>query len=187
MMASIRGRGNQETEVRVAQIFRRHGIKGWRRHSRLLGKPDFTFRKERVAVFVDRCFWHGCREHSRLPKSNAAYWRAKLNMPVTATTPSEAQLRCPIVPRWKGDLVGCGSTNLSGEDDEGLFDCLDCGLFFTREAASNFALACPARLKAKRICRSTNLVWHENEQQLECIACGCRFARSKAVRLKEPR
>ncbi len=45
-------------------------------------------------------------------------------------------LRCPLLPRWKGDLVGCGSTNLSEEDDEGLFDCLDCGLFFTREAAT---------------------------------------------------
>lgn len=44
-------------------------------------------------------------------------------------------LRCPTLPRWEGDLVGCGSTNLIGPDDEGLYDCLDCGLWFAAEAA----------------------------------------------------
>lgn len=78
VMAAIRGKGNQETEVRLAQILRKHRIKGWRRHSPLLGRPDFIFRKQRIAVFVDGCFWHSCREHSRVPKSNVAYWRAKL-------------------------------------------------------------------------------------------------------------
>ncbi|HYC60720.1 MAG TPA: hypothetical protein VEK79_14245 [Thermoanaerobaculia bacterium] len=34
------------------------GIRGWRRRYRLHGKPDFVFRRERVAVFVDGCFWH---------------------------------------------------------------------------------------------------------------------------------
>ena len=96
-------------------------------------------------------------------------------------------LRCPTIPRWQGDLVGCGSRNLSEKDFEGLFDCLNCGLFFNREAAANVRFACPAKLKTKRVCRSTNLVWHENEQQLECIACGYRFPKKKAVRLKEPR
>jgi hypothetical protein len=32
--------------------------------------------------------------------------------------------------------VGCGSAKLTGPDDEGLYDCCDCGLFFTAEAAS---------------------------------------------------
>lgn len=27
-------------------------------------------------------------------------------------------------------IVGCGSTNVSGPDDEGLYDCLDCGIWF---------------------------------------------------------
>src|SRR5262245_35077839 len=32
-------------------------LKGWRRHLKLPGRPDFTFRRERVVVFVDGCFW----------------------------------------------------------------------------------------------------------------------------------
>jgi DNA mismatch endonuclease (patch repair protein) len=39
---------------------------------------DIAFTRQRVAVFVDGCFWHGCPEHGRLPTRNAAYWRAKI-------------------------------------------------------------------------------------------------------------
>lgn len=44
-------------------------------------------------------------------------------------------LRCPTEARWEGDLVGCGSTDLLGPDDEGMYDCLECGLFFEGWAA----------------------------------------------------
>lgn len=44
-------------------------------------------------------------------------------------------LRCPVNKRGTDDLEGCGSTNLQGPDEEGLYDCLDCGLWFTEEAA----------------------------------------------------
>jgi DNA mismatch endonuclease (patch repair protein) len=78
VMAAIRSKGNKDTEQKLVSILRLHGIKGWRRHPALPGKPDFVFHRERQAVFVDGCFWHGCKKHARLPKSNVAYWRAKL-------------------------------------------------------------------------------------------------------------
>ena len=45
---------------------------------RLPGKPDIVFSRQRVVVFVDGCFWHGCHEHWRLPKSNTVYWSGKI-------------------------------------------------------------------------------------------------------------
>lgn len=39
---------------------------------------DLVFRKARVAVFVDGCFWHGCPEHHAPPKTNARYWATKI-------------------------------------------------------------------------------------------------------------
>ena len=36
------------------------------------------FPRRRIVVFIDGCFWHGCPEHYTAPKSNAAYWSAKL-------------------------------------------------------------------------------------------------------------
>lgn len=41
-------------------------------------RPDFVFRRERVAVFVDGCFWHGCPRHATRPKQNRTFWDAKL-------------------------------------------------------------------------------------------------------------
>lgn len=78
VMSLIRSRGNKATELRLIEIFREHGITGWRRNQPLLGKPDFTFRRERVVVFVDGCFWHGCPRCYKRPKSNQKFWDAKI-------------------------------------------------------------------------------------------------------------
>jgi DNA mismatch endonuclease (patch repair protein) len=40
--------------------------------------PDIVFTKQKVAVFVDGCFWHGCAEHQVIPRSNRDYWVPKL-------------------------------------------------------------------------------------------------------------
>jgi DNA mismatch endonuclease, patch repair protein len=78
VMSRIRGRGNKATELALAKLLHAHGITGWRRHQSLFGKPDFTFRKERVVVFVDGCFWHGCPAHSNMPVNNRRFWEKKL-------------------------------------------------------------------------------------------------------------
>jgi len=41
-------------------------------------KADVVFRRERVCVFVDGCFWHGCRIHFTTPKTNAEWWLEKI-------------------------------------------------------------------------------------------------------------
>jgi len=79
IMAAVRSRGNKETEVKLAALLRSSGINGWRRHQRLPGKPDFVFRHQRIALFVDGCFWHGCRKHCRMPATNRDYWNTKIS------------------------------------------------------------------------------------------------------------
>lgn len=87
VMARIRSRGNRDTELALARLLRAHGVKGWRRQVEIRNpksevrkfrvKPDFVFRRERVAVFVDGCFWHGCPQHS--PPGR---WLRKSSMPM---------------------------------------------------------------------------------------------------------
>jgi DNA mismatch endonuclease, patch repair protein len=77
VMSRIRSRGNKDTELALIRIFRAHRISGWRRHQPVFGSPDFIFPKWHIAVFVDGCFWHGCPQHSTIPKNNAAFWREK--------------------------------------------------------------------------------------------------------------
>jgi DNA mismatch endonuclease, patch repair protein len=79
VMAAVRSKGNKDTELKLVAIFRAYGIKGWRRHQPMAGKPDFIFPKDKVAIFVDGCFWHGCRWHCRMPQDNRQYWQNKIS------------------------------------------------------------------------------------------------------------
>lgn len=77
IMRSIKGRGNASTEKRFLAILRANGIKGWRRHWPVAGTPDFAFPRERLALFVDGCFWHCCPTCYKAPRNNEAYWANK--------------------------------------------------------------------------------------------------------------
>ena len=53
-------------------------VDGWKiNDSGVFGKPDFVFHSKKLAIFIDGCFWHGCKRHYRRPKSNTNYWDAK--------------------------------------------------------------------------------------------------------------
>jgi DNA mismatch endonuclease, patch repair protein len=78
-MRAIRGRGNRSTELTLRMALVRDGIVGWRMHDRNVpGCPDFYFERPPVAVFVDGCFWHGCRLCSHGFRKRADYWKAKI-------------------------------------------------------------------------------------------------------------
>ena len=78
VMRRIRSQGNEATELRLIALLREHRISGWRRKQALPGKPDFVFREQRVCVFTDGCFWHGCPTCYRRPGSNREYWDEKV-------------------------------------------------------------------------------------------------------------
>ena len=79
IMAKVKGRGNKSTELKLIKLFKEHSVKGWRRNYPLAGSPDFVFFKPRLAIFVDGCFWHGCKDHCRIPESNRNYWIEKID------------------------------------------------------------------------------------------------------------
>lgn len=78
IMRKVKSNGNKSTELKLLQIFKTHKIIGWRRTYKLFGKPDFVFRKQRVALFVDGCFWHGHDCRNTKPKDNQTYWQKKI-------------------------------------------------------------------------------------------------------------
>lgn len=41
-------------------------------------KIDIAFTRQKVAVQVDGCFWHGCPEHGTVPGRNTEWWRWKI-------------------------------------------------------------------------------------------------------------
>ncbi|MBM3913660.1 MAG: DNA mismatch endonuclease Vsr [Sphingomonadales bacterium] len=78
MMAKIKSKGNKTTELRFLRLLRMNGVTGWRRHANLPGSPDFFFPVQKVAVFLDGCFWHGCAKCYREPTTNVSFWKQKV-------------------------------------------------------------------------------------------------------------
>jgi len=78
VMSCIRSRGNRTTELRFIRYCRCYRIKGWRRGSKLFGKPDFVFARRKLVVFVDGDFWHGNPKTHMTPKTNSDYWTQKV-------------------------------------------------------------------------------------------------------------
>jgi len=111
VMALIRSRGNRATELRLIALMREHGITGWRRNAKVFGKPDFVFRRERVAVFVDGCFWHGCPKHGTRPKQNRKFWDTKITRNRARDRGVDRELRklgWRVVRIWEHDLAKHG-------------------------------------------------------------------------------
>ena len=59
-------------------------------------RPDIVFPTERVAVYLDGCFWHSCPAHGTMPASGQEWWAAKLR------TNTERDLR------HRGELEAAG-------------------------------------------------------------------------------
>ena len=43
----------------------------------MTGHPDFVFLKQKIAIFVDGCFWHGHDCRNTRPENNSDYWQQK--------------------------------------------------------------------------------------------------------------
>ena len=78
VMRAVKSRNNKSTELKLIEIFKTEKITGWRRNYKLFGKPDFVFPKQRLAIFLDGCFWHGHDCRNTKPAENADYWRRKI-------------------------------------------------------------------------------------------------------------
>jgi DNA mismatch endonuclease (patch repair protein) len=115
VMSHVRSRGNKDTELVLVHLLRQNKIHGWRRHVSLPGKPDFTFRKRRLTVFVDGCFWHCCPKHGRHPKSNCAFWRRKFSTNIKRDKIVKQTLQSlgwRVLRIWEHDLARKRQTQL---------------------------------------------------------------------------
>jgi len=72
-------------------------------------RADIVFPRQRIAVFVDGCFWHGCPEHGELPVANRDYWHAKFQRNVDRDHRNTAALTAAgwqVVRIWEHTPVG---------------------------------------------------------------------------------
>lgn len=81
----MRGNRRSDTrlEVRVRSELHRRGLRFRKQHLIKTGdvrvRADVAFPRQRLAVFLDGCFWHRCPEHGNSPRANSDYWSTKLD------------------------------------------------------------------------------------------------------------
>jgi DNA mismatch endonuclease (patch repair protein) len=75
IMAAIRSK-NTKPEITLRKALWAKGL----RFRIYYGKEkiDIAFPSQKLAIFVDGCFWHGCPIHRHIPRSNREYWLPKL-------------------------------------------------------------------------------------------------------------
>ena len=78
-MRRVRSR-DTTPERQVRSLLTQLGFRYRLQRKDLPGKPDIVFAGRRTVLFVHGCFWHGhdCRRGARAPKTNTAYWQAKI-------------------------------------------------------------------------------------------------------------
>jgi len=80
VMRSVRRR-DTAPEVELRRMLYSKGLRyriDARPEKLLRCKADLVFRRHRLCIFVDGCFWHGCPEHGRVPQTNADWWQEKI-------------------------------------------------------------------------------------------------------------
>lgn len=77
-MSHIRSK-NTKPEILFRRYIYSKGLRGYRTHSKLPGKPDIDFSRYKVAIFIDGCFWHKCNKCYIPPKTNRGFWEHKIN------------------------------------------------------------------------------------------------------------
>lgn len=80
---------------------------------------DVAFTRQRSAVFVDGCFWHGCPVHGTSPTANADWWCAKIDRNRGRDGETTMHLRgvgWRVIRIWEHDLQpgGCGVEMVRG-------------------------------------------------------------------------
>jgi len=106
-MSKIRGK-NTGPELLLRHFLWSKGIRGWRLHKKLPGRPDLYFGPKKVAVFVDGCFWHKCPKCYRAPKSNKRFWTTKIKHNIARDLAADVALRemgVTTLRFWEHDVM----------------------------------------------------------------------------------
>jgi len=72
---------SKETKMEIAfrKVLWQKGFRYRKNSASYFGKPDLVLKKYKTVIFIDSCFWHGCKKHLRLPATNKKYWVNKIN------------------------------------------------------------------------------------------------------------
>jgi DNA mismatch endonuclease (patch repair protein) len=71
-------------------------------------RADLVFSRQKVAVFIDGCYWHGCPDHGRTSATNSAYWAPKIRRNQERDAETTAELEAAgwtVVRIWEHEEI----------------------------------------------------------------------------------
>ena len=77
IMSNVKSKGSK-IEVFFRKALWKKGFRYSKNSSKYFGKPDIVLLKHKTVIFIDSCFWHGCKKHCRIPSVRKKYWTAKI-------------------------------------------------------------------------------------------------------------
>lgn len=106
VMASIKKK-DTAPELALRRALWAAGLRGWRCHLPLSGRPDVAFSRWKVAVFCDGVWWHGHPDY--LPRGRRGpYWDAKIARNMRRDETVNAELTATgwlVVRAWDRDIL----------------------------------------------------------------------------------
>ena len=66
-------------ELTVKRLLKKYHAKFVTHPKDVIGKPDIANKQKKLAVFIDGCFWHGCKICRTIPKTNRNFWEKKID------------------------------------------------------------------------------------------------------------
>lgn len=72
------GSKDSKIEVEFRKALWKEGFRYRKNPRKYFGKPDLVLKKYRTVIFIDSCFWHGCKKHGSLPATNKKFWEQKI-------------------------------------------------------------------------------------------------------------
>lgn len=76
-MSRIKSRDSKIETFFRKELWKR-GLRYRKNSSKYFGKPDIVLPKYKIVIFIDSCFWHGCKKHCRIPSIRKEYWTEKI-------------------------------------------------------------------------------------------------------------
>ena len=77
IMSKIRNK-DSKIEVEFRKKLWQAGFRYRKNSTKYFGKPDIVLPKYKTVIFIDSCFWHGCKKHGSMPQTRKKFWKAKI-------------------------------------------------------------------------------------------------------------
>lgn len=71
---------NKDSKIEIAfrKALWKEGFRYRKNATNHFGKPDIVLPKYKTVIFVDSCFWHGCKKHGSMPVTRKDFWKKKI-------------------------------------------------------------------------------------------------------------